>query len=299
MTAERPDHVLAEIHEFGTTALAYTADGQRFISGGFLGDIRVWNAATRKPLGEMRGHNRAVRAILTLHSGDFVSGSDDGRLILWHNGRIRAQHDGAAVTALALFQGQVVSGHADGRVRIWSQDTLRPLRELALDTGVVALSAHGAYLAVGLEDRILVLDAILAVRKTLATSHAPHDLQFSPDGRMLAAGSWFRLSVWDVVSGTQRSIPTEHNGLLTSLAFSPDGRHLATLGRHTDSAIRVLDTTDFSVVKRYQAHALCGAVIRFSPDGRTLASGSDDESVHLHRFDKASYFSSGAMPSAH
>ncbi|MDO9636902.1 MAG: hypothetical protein Q7I95_08070, partial [Thiobacillus sp.] len=140
MTAERPDHVLAEIHEFGTTALAYTANGQRFISGGFKGDIRVWNAATRKPLGEMRGHNRAVRAILTLPSGDFVSGSDDGRLILWHDGRIRAQHAGAAVTALALFQGQVVSGHADGRVRIWSQDTLRPLRERALDTGVVALN---------------------------------------------------------------------------------------------------------------------------------------------------------------
>jgi len=299
MTADPPDHVLAEIHEFGTTALAYTADGQRFISGGFKGDIRLWDAATRKPLGEMRGHNRAVRAILPLPSGDFVSGSDDGRLILWHDGRIRAQHEGAAVTALALFQGQVVSGHADGRVRIWSQDTLRPLRERALGTGVVALSAHGAYLAVGLEDRILVLDTILTARKTLATSHAPHDLQFSPDGRMLAAGSWFRLSVWDVMSGARRSIPTEHNGLLTSLAFSPDGRHLATLGRHTDSAIRVLDTTDFSVVKRYQAHALCGAVIRFSPDGRTLASGSDDESVHLHRLDKASYFSSGAMPSAH
>lgn len=299
MTAERPDHVLAEIHEFGTTALAYTADGQRFISGGFKGDIRLWDAATRKPLGEMREHNRAVRALLPLPSGDFVSGSDDGRLILWHNGRIRAQHDGAAVTALALFQGQVVSGHADGRARIWSQDTLRPLRELALDTGVVALSAHGAYLAVGLEDRILVLDAILTARKTLPTSHAPHDLQFSPDGRMLAAGSWFRLSVWDVVSGSRRSIPTEHNGLLTSLAFSPDGRHLATLGRHTDSAIRVLDTTNFSVVKRYQAHALCGAVIRFSPDGRTLASGSDDESVRLHRLDKAPYSSSGAMPSAH
>jgi WD40 repeat protein len=299
MTAERPDHVLAEIHEFGTTALAYTADGQRFISGGFQGDIRVWDAATRKPLAELRGHRRAVRAILPLPTGDFVSGSDDGQLILWHDGRIRAQRDGTEVTALALFQGQVVSGHADGHVRIWSQDTLRPLRERALDARVVALSAHGAYLAVGLEDRILVLDTILTARKTLATPHAPHDLQFSPDGRMLAAGSWFRLSVWDVVSGSRRSIPTEHNGLLTSLAFSPDGRHLATLGRHTDSAIRVVDTTDFSVVKRYQSHALCGTVIRFSPDGRTVASGSDDESVRLHRLDKASYFSSGAMPSAH
>ncbi|OHE57274.1 MAG: hypothetical protein A2X71_01920 [Thiobacillus sp. GWE1_62_9] len=87
--------------------------------------------------------------------------------------------------------------------------------------------------------------------------------------------------------------------MLTSIAFSPDGRYLATLGRHTDSAIRILDTADFSVVKRYQAHDLCGSVIRFSPDGRTLASGSDDESVRLHRFDKTPYFSKGATPSAH
>lgn len=168
-----------------------------------------------------------------------------------------------------------------------------------MDGSVVALSVQDAQLAVGLEDQIRLLGTDFTPRKTLATPHAPHDLQFSPDGRLLAAGSWFRLSVWDVASGTRRSIPTEHNGLLTSVAFSPDGRYLATLGRHTDSAIRLLDTTDFRVVKRYQAHELCGAVIRFSPDGRTLASGSDDESVHLHRLDQTRYSSKGTMPAAH
>jgi WD40 repeat protein len=234
-----------------------------------------------------------------LAGGAFVSGGDDGRLILWHGQRIKAQVKGTDVTALALFQGQVVSGHADGRVRVWSADNLRALRDIPLDEKVMALSAHGNQLAVGLYHRILVLGADFTPRAILATEGAPHDLQFSPDGRMLVAGSWFRLKVWDVASGTMRSIPTEHNGLLTSVAFSPDGRYLATLGRHTDSAIRLLDTTDFRVVKRYQAHELCGAIIRFSPDGRTLASGSDDESVRLHRLDKTPYLSSGAMPSAH
>ena len=299
MQADPAERVLAGAHEFGTTALAYTPDGHRFISGGVRGDLRVWDAATQRPLGKATAHHGAVRAILPLASGDFVSGGDDGRLILWHDNRIKAQAQGADVTALALFQGRVVSGHDDGRLRVWSADTLRAMREIPLDDDVVALSVHDDQLAVGMTRAIRLLNADFRTRKSLPSPHIPHDLQFSPDGRTLIAGSWFRLSVWDVASGTARSIPTEHNGLLTSIAFSPNGRYLATLGRHTDSAIRVLDTADFRVVRRYQAHELCGAMIRFSPDGRTLASASDDESVRLYRLDPARYSSRGAMFSAH
>ena len=299
MQADPADHVLAGAHEFGTTALAFTPDGQRFISGGFRGELQIWDAATRRALSKIPAHRGSVRAILPLTSGDFVSGGDDGRLILWHDNRIKAQAQGADVTALALFQGRVVSGHDDGRLRVWSADTLRAIREIPLDGDTVALSVHDDQLAVGMTRAIRLLNADFRTRKSLSSPHTPHDLQFSPDGRTLIAGSWFRLNIWDVASGTARSVPTEHNGLLTSIAFSPDGRYLATLGRHTDSAIRVLDTTDFQVVRRYQAHELCGAMIRFSPDGRTLASASDDESVRLYRLDPARYSSRGAMFSAH
>lgn len=296
---EPPARVMSGAHAFGTTALAYTADGQRLLSGGFRGELRIWDASTLRPLGDAHGHRAAVRAILPLDAGDFVSGGDDGRLILWHHNRIKALAEGADVTALALFQGQVVSGHADARLRVWSAENLARLRTLPLDGKVVALSARGDRLAVGLDHAILLLDPAYSTRKALVTARTPHDLQFSPDGRTLAAGSWFRLNLWDIASGTSRSIPTEHNGLVTSIAFSPDGRYLATLGRHTDSAIRVVDTKAFKVVRRYQAHELCGTAIRFSPDGHTLASASDDESVRLYRPEPEPYFSKGAIPSAH
>ncbi len=299
MQADPPDRVLAGIHEFGTTALAYTPDGQRFISGGYRGELRVWDAATLRRLDSTRAHRGAVRAILPLVSGDFVSVGDDGRLILWGDKRIKARGRSAKVIALALFQGRVVSAHADRRLRAWSADTLQAVREIVLDGQVVALSANRDQFAIGFGRAIVLLDAQFEIQRAFPAPRTPHDLQFSPDGRTLAAGNWFRLSLWDVASGAVRSVPTEHNGLLTSIAFSPDGRYLASLGRHTDSAIRIIDLQDDRVVGRYQAHELCGSVIRFSPDGTMLASGSDDESVRLYRFDRTRYPSSGAIPSAH
>jgi WD40 repeat protein len=46
--------------------------------------------------------------------------------------------------------------------------------------------------------------------------------------------------------------------------------------------VRVWDRATLTVVRRYPAHELCGAMIRFSPDGRQLASASDDGSVRLY-----------------
>lgn len=304
MQADLPDHVLPGVHEFGTTAIAYTPDGRALFSGGFRGELKRWDLATRQPTRLPAGHTSAVRAMLALSPRALVSGGDDGRLILWQGNAIKAQIQSESITALAWFQGRIVSAHTDQRIRFWSPDTLQTLGEQAFDTDIAALSARRDQLAVGLSDRIVLLDSAFKPRTTLATRGSPHDLQFSPDGNTLAAGSWFRLQVWDIPSGVSRSIPTEHNGLLTSVAFSPDGKHLVTLGRHTDSAIRILDTRNFNVVRRYQAHELCGAMIRYSPDGRMLASASDDESVRLYRLDRPSQASrpqssSGAIPAAH
>ena len=296
--ARQADHELAGIHDFGVTALAFTPDGQNLISGGFRGEIRIWETSTQSLIGEDHAHTRAVRAILPLSAKEFVSGGNDGRLVLWHQNAIKAQVKSADVSALARFQRRLVSGHDDRLLRVWSASNLAAERAIKLEGKVVALSANDKLLAVGLDQAILLLNANFETIRVIPVSRPPHDLQFSPDGRILAAGNWFRLGLWDVASGSERSIPTEHNGLLTSISFSPDGRFLATLGRHTDSAIRILDTTDFSLVQRYQAHALCGTMIRFSPDGKQLASASDDESVRLYRTG-ALQSSSGAMPSAH
>lgn len=55
-------------------------------------------------------------------------------------------------------------------------------------------------------------------------------LDFSPNGTLLAMGVGSTLQIWDVTSGTMLASFDEHLSEITSLAFSADGKYLATAG---------------------------------------------------------------------
>ncbi len=62
----------------------------------------------------------------------------------------------------------------------------------------------------------------------------------------------------------------------------PDGHSLATIGRHTDSKIYLVDPQTGKRQRHLLRHKLCGAAVRISPNGRFLASASDDGSIRLY-----------------
>lgn len=280
--ADKADSIFPGAHAFGSTAVAFSPQGRFVVSGGHQGDVKLWDVQKNRTVAEARPHQGPVRAIAVNGNSLFATASDDGSIFLWNNGKTYFRKTDTPASSLAWFQGKLVSGHGDRQLRVWDKD-LKETGRIVVEEGIVGLATHRERLAVAMYSRILVLDKNFTTNLVLDTDGTtPHDLQFSPDGSSLAAGSWFRLHVWDLASTHHRSIATEHGGLLTSVSFSPDGRHIATLGRNTDSAIRIMDTQSFQVERRYQAHELCGAMIRFSPDGRWLVSASDDESVRFY-----------------
>jgi WD40 repeat protein len=66
---------------------------------------------------------------------------------------------------------------------------------------------------------------------------------------------------------------------LYTLAFSPDGKYLASGGR--GSTIQLWNVHDGSHRETLRGHEGCITTLSFSPDGRTLASGSHDMRVRL------------------
>ena len=112
-------------------------------------------------------------------------------------------------------------------------------------------------------------------------------IAFSDDSRRLACGSGhYTLSVWDARSGRllktfglEKSHPEVVGGpvRVASVAFSPDGRRLASFARH-ENTLRVWDVRTGDLLKTFRdpGAGVPANSAAFSPDGQTLALGCGD-----------------------
>jgi WD40 repeat protein len=117
-------------------------------------------------------------------------------------------------------------------------------------------------------------------------------LDFSPDGRYLASGSFavnlgnLRASrgvvtVREVHTGREVFRFQEQVGIVLSVAYRRDGKHIASSSINKDNSFVVFDAKTGAKVKVVRGHASHIHRLRYSPDGLLLASASTDGVVKL------------------
>jgi RNA polymerase sigma factor (sigma-70 family) len=283
-------------------ALAFAPDGKTLAAGGTNEKaVRLFDTATGKERGPYAGHQDEITGLALLPDGDIlVSAARDGCIDAWDltGGRVvRRWGDPGGARAVALSQDgkALASGGTDGTARLWDLATGKELRRFRGPGGWVsgvAFSPDGTLLGAAIDAGppaawdVVLWDVTtgrerLRIRPPGPFAQNPCPFAFSPDGRTLVTGTGHQpgrpLCVWDLATGKElRRLPGDPDNDTLCLAFSPDGRLLASAG--WSKKIRVTEVATGQTVRQFPAYAW---VLAFSADGGTLASGDVDGTVSL------------------
>jgi WD40 repeat protein len=232
---------------------------------------------------------RALDLLRGARPGD--AGDRDPRSFEWHylwrlcHANQRTLHHGGQVRSVAVSpDGTRLASAGFQAVVLWDLSTRRRLHTLPGHLpDAVAFSPDGGRVAASTFNGTLTIwDArsgkVVSTLSKQAFSLSDETVAFSPDGRLLAlAGTDHAVKVWEVATG-RRVLTLEGEDLCYGVAFSPDGRRLASSSK---GAVLVWDTQSGKAVLTCRGHDKWVRGVAFSPDGARLASAGQDRTVRV------------------
>jgi WD40 repeat protein len=243
-TATWQERASADMEHEPAWVLQFSPDGQRLASSG-SNRLRLWRTEGLQPLASLEIRNNWGEPLAVSPDGHFVAVQGEG-------------------DTLQLVD--IVSD--EGATRLAADPARRMLR--ASSRGPAVFSADGRHVAVTQpgHDAVLIGD-VDGGRERTRIPRAAGALAFIQGGHLLTGNLDGTVDEWEAVEKGVRMLP--HGEAVRAVAFSPDGRRLATA---TDTTLRIFDTANWTEAARAIVPAAANG-LAFSHDGRWLAAIED------------------------
>jgi WD40 repeat protein len=285
-------------------SLAYSPDGRRLAIGQQGLDekksvLRIWDLAAKRDVIWM-ARPSGYRCVAFSRDGKgLASGTFDCVVEMYRlNGDVATMDHlwsdlGEPINVLAFLPGDRIA------IGDWAGETiyLRPREQsqvVARYPGrifALAASPDGSILAVGGEPgeiQLYEVDSGQCRATMFGHDLAVESLDFSPDGKHLASTSWDKtIRIWDVQTGREVRRIAHSGDERLAVRFSPDGKTLACAGGRPANPrnepmpcpVQLWDWAEGTLLHVLSGHTNSIYALAFSPDGKTLASGSLDQTV--------------------
>jgi RNA polymerase sigma factor (sigma-70 family) len=240
----------------------------------------------------VKGAVSPVRSLVCSPDGERLAwGNDAGILYLWSVPQAKLLHQytdhGKRVTCVVFSKdGKVLaSAGLDGVIYLRDVASGKILSKMNEDKVLsVAFSPDGKVLASsGIQKTIHFWDAATGqlMAKTQGEFDHAHSLHFNVDGALVAVagkgqGGKTIYFIWDVKANQPLG---QQPADIKALAFSPDGKMLATGGE--DGSIRLLQANSGKILRQIKTQNQAVLALAFSSDGKTLASAGKDQHIRL------------------
>jgi WD40 repeat protein len=302
-------------HTDAVLSVCFSPDGKRLASAGREGTVKVWELDKGK---ELRTYPVPVLPVTGVcyspdgkrlacisqrlarqgadKAGDEEEKDQPGRVVVWDTTTeeafltwIRgglswslAFSPDSNRLAYAREDAVVLHDVNANQVRSLSVGELRGSRESGPAAHAVAFSPDGKYLASTAGKGITIWDATLQEKTITCRGHKGpvNCVAIDHDGKRVASGSGDNMvKVWDASTGREIHTLKGHVSAVTSVAFSSDRKTLASTD---EDEIRIWDYRTGAERFVLQGHSKSRFYcVAFSPDGKLLASGSEDGTAKL------------------